>query len=72
MTIVNVTTVGYGDFTPKTDVGRMIGCICVTWGVLNTSILVVVLTNTFSLNRSIVFINERLMAILEPVKKIVE
>jgi len=49
-----MTTVGYGDYTPKTDIGRIIGALCVSWGVLIVSVMVVVLTNTFRLTRSIV------------------
>ena len=52
MTIITMTTVGYGDYSPQTDLGRLIGCICVSWGVLIVSVMVVVLTNTFSMNRS--------------------
>jgi voltage-gated potassium channel len=52
MTIVTMTTVGYGEFVPKTEAGRILGSLCVTWGVLIVSIMVVVLTNTFSMNRS--------------------
>jgi hypothetical protein len=53
MTVITMTTVGYGDYTPKTDIGRVIGAFCVTWGVLIVSVMVVVLTNAFAMNRSI-------------------
>lgn len=52
MTVITMTSVGYGDYTPKTPVGRLIGALCVSWGVLIVSVMVVVLTNTFSMNRS--------------------
>lgn len=52
MTIITMTTVGYGDYTPKTEVGRLIGAVCVSWGVLIVSVMVVVLTNAFRMDRS--------------------
>ena len=55
MTVITMTSVVYGDYTPKTPVGRIIGALCVSWGVLIVSVMVVVLTNTFSMNRSKTF-----------------
>lgn len=52
MTFITMTTVGYGDFTPKTQIGRLIGVLCLSWGVLILSVMVVVLTRAFSMNRS--------------------
>lgn len=52
MTVITMTSVGYGDYTPKTPIGRVIGALCVSWGVLIVSVMVVVLTNAFSMNRS--------------------
>lgn len=52
MTVITMTSVGYGDFTPKTPFGRLIVALCVSWGVLILSVMVVVLTNAFSMNRS--------------------
>jgi hypothetical protein len=52
MTVITMTSVGYGDYTPKTAVGRLIGALCVSWGVLIVSVMVVVLTSAFSMNRS--------------------
>ena len=52
MTVITMTSVGYGDYSPKTPVGRLIGALCVSWGVLIVSVMVVVLTNAFSMNRS--------------------
>jgi len=40
-----MTTVGYGDFYPKTNVGRAVGIICSFWGVFIVSLFVVSLTN---------------------------
>ncbi len=47
-----MTTVGYGDIAPETDIGRMLGLLCVIWGGFLVSVMVVVLTNTFNLNQS--------------------
>lgn len=52
MTIITMTTVGYGDYSPTSEMGRLVGCICVSWGVLIVSVMVVVLTNTFSMDKS--------------------
>ncbi len=52
MTVVTMTTVGYGDYTPKTQLGRLIGALCVSWGVLIVSVMVVVLTRAFSMDKS--------------------
>ena len=52
MTVITMTSVGYGDFTPKTPFGRQIGVLCVCWGALIVSVMVVVLTNAFSMNRN--------------------
>jgi len=51
MTVVTMTTVGYGDYTPKTQLGRIIGALCVSWGVLIVSVMVVVLTRAFSMDK---------------------
>ena len=40
-----MTTVGYGDFFPKSRTGRMIGIVIAFWGVLFVSLFVVTLTN---------------------------
>ena len=52
MTIITVTTVGYGDYYPQTPIGRIISVIVVSWGVLIVSVMVVVLTNAFAMDRS--------------------
>ena len=52
MTFITMTTVGYGDYAPKTQIGRLIGVACLSWGVLIVSVMVVVLTRAFSMNRS--------------------
>jgi hypothetical protein len=52
MTMVTMTTMGYGDYVPETVVGRGIGSLCAIWGALIVSVMVVVLTSAFSLDRS--------------------
>ena len=39
-----MTTVGYGDYYPRTHLGRFIGIICTFWGVFLVSMMVVTLT----------------------------
>jgi hypothetical protein len=43
--IVTMSTVGYGDFYPKTHMGRLVGVIICLWGVVVVSIFVVTVTN---------------------------
>lgn len=47
---ITMTTVGYGDFFPCTVIGRIIIFIVSFWGVTVVSIMVVSLTNLFSLD----------------------
>lgn len=39
-----MTTVGYGDFYPKTNIGRMVGIVIAFWGVFIVSLFVVSLS----------------------------
>ena len=50
--IITLTTVGYGDYYPKTNFGRFIGIITAFWGVFFVSLFVVALTNTLTLQES--------------------
>ena len=50
--IITLTTVGYGDYYPKTNFGRLIGVITAFWGVFFVSLFVVALTNTLELEES--------------------
>jgi potassium intermediate/small conductance calcium-activated channel subfamily N protein 2 len=43
--IVTMSTVGYGDFFPKTHFGRFVGVLICLWGVVVVSIFVVTVTN---------------------------
>lgn len=45
LTLITMTTVGYGDFFPKSNIGRLVGIIIAFWGVLFVSLFVVTLTN---------------------------
>lgn len=46
--IITMTTVGYGDYFPITDLGRFIIFIVSIWGVTIVSIMVVTLITTLS------------------------
>lgn len=47
--IVNtISVIGYGDYVAKTFIGRLISCLILIIGVLENSILIVVLTNLFN------------------------
>ena len=41
--IITLTTVGYGDYYPVTNLGRLIGIITAFWGVFFVSLFVVAL-----------------------------
>lgn len=44
--IVTMTTVGYGDFYPKSLIGRLVGILITLWGVFFVSMFVVALGGT--------------------------
>ena len=46
-----MTTVGYGDLTPDTDPGKFICMFCALWGAFMVSILVLVVSQFFQLER---------------------
>lgn len=50
--IITLTSVGYGDYYPKSDCGRLIAIIIAFWGIFFLSLLVVALTNTLQLEES--------------------
>ena len=50
--IITLTTVGYGDYYPKTNCGRIIGVLTAFWGVFFVSLFVVALTNSLDLEDS--------------------
>ncbi|CAD8114650.1 unnamed protein product [Paramecium primaurelia] len=43
VTLITIATVGYGDFYPTTDLGRISMAVCVFWGVSNTSLFTAML-----------------------------
>jgi hypothetical protein len=49
-TMITMTTVGYGDYFPRTFVGRILCVICSFWGVFIVSLYVVSLTNMLEFN----------------------
>jgi potassium intermediate/small conductance calcium-activated channel subfamily N protein 2 len=52
MTIITVTTVGFGDYYPRTLFGRIIDVFLIIWGSFIISILVIVLTNYLNIDQA--------------------
>ncbi|KRX03768.1 hypothetical protein PPERSA_04276 [Pseudocohnilembus persalinus] len=50
--IITITSVGYGDYFPKTIFGRLLDIIIAIWGLFIVSMMVVVLTNTLEMDSS--------------------
>ena len=50
MSIVTMTTVGYGDFFPKSTPSRIIGIMCAFYGVFQVSLFVIALDNLLEFN----------------------
>jgi succinate-acetate transporter protein len=48
--IVAMTTVGFGDFYPRTILGRAVTFFICLWGVFVVSLMVVTLTNTLRMS----------------------
>ena len=49
---MTATTVGYGDYFPKTPLGRIIIMLVAIWGTLVVSVMVVVVGNTLSMQKT--------------------
>lgn len=47
VTLTTIATVGYGEFYPTTDLGRISMAICVFWGVSYTSLFTAMLDSMF-------------------------
>jgi succinate-acetate transporter protein len=45
-----MTTIGYGDYSPRTIIGRILIVFISIWGIFTVSMMVVVLSNTFAMN----------------------
>lgn len=50
MVMITMTTVGYGDYNPKTIPGRAFGFILCIWGVFLLSMIVIILFNSLELS----------------------
>jgi len=48
--VITMTTVGYGDYFPRTLFGRMLDVLIAIWGIFIVSLMVVVLTNTLAMD----------------------
>lgn len=48
--LITLTTVGYGDFYPKSHMGRFIGVLIAFWGVFFVSLFVVALNSILALD----------------------
>jgi potassium intermediate/small conductance calcium-activated channel subfamily N protein 2 len=46
--VITMTTIGYGDFFPRTIYGRIMDIIVAVWGIFIVSLTVVVLNNTLA------------------------
>ena len=52
LTYITMTTVGYGDLSPLTSMGRFVACIAALWGLTSTAMLISVVSSSFSLTES--------------------
>ena len=49
--IMTITTVGYGDVSPNTVLGRVVAVVSAMWGAILISLIVVVTVKIFDLNK---------------------
>jgi voltage-gated potassium channel Kch len=59
--VFTITTVGYGEYFPRTPLGRLIILFVAIWGTLIISIMVVVVANTLDMEKN----EKRTLLILE-------
>jgi hypothetical protein len=52
LTIITLTTVGYGDIAPSTPPGRFVAMIIALWGAFLISLLVVTVSSVFDLSHN--------------------
>lgn len=50
LSLVTLTTVGYGDYKPVTLFGRLVSIILIIWGSFSTSLMVVVIKNILTMD----------------------
>lgn len=50
--MITMLTIGYGDFYPKSHMGRMMGMAISGWGVFYVSLFVIALNNMLEFNSS--------------------
>ena len=49
---ITITTVGYGDMYPVSDLGHIMVCFCCIWSCFNTSVVAFMLVSNLSLNQA--------------------
>ncbi len=52
LSVITMTTVGYGDFFPKSNIARIIGLICSFYGVYIVSLFVVTMMNFLEMDQT--------------------
>ena len=52
LTMITLTTVGYGDITPQTRTGRIIAIIAAVWGIILISFVVTCCSNLIELRKN--------------------
>lgn len=46
-TVITMTTVGYGDLSPRTSLGKIVAMIAALWGAFLISLMVLLVQNYF-------------------------
>ena len=63
--LITMTTVGYGDMYPKSEMGKVIGVICAFSGVITTALPVAVIATNYNIIYRTAKVKERLKALEE-------